>query len=154
MYFKKDVNGSRVLVKVLLSFSLLALSACGQESSTPDGPIDSTVSEQTSNSSIDSTASEQAANGSINSITSEPTEFVLPDEFERIPERADPVEFVETDADNEQALVDAVTDAGESGDSQVTASTETEAETEAETCLLYTSPSPRDKRQSRMPSSA
>ena len=25
---------------------------------------------------------------------------------------------------------------------------------EAETCLLYTSPSPRDKRQSRMPSSA
>ena len=101
MYFKKDVNGSRVLVKVFLSFSLLALSACGQESSTPDGPIDSTVSEQTSNSSIDSTASEQAANGSINSITSEPTEFVLPDEFERIPERADPVEFVETDADDE-----------------------------------------------------
>ena len=26
--------------------------------------------------------------------------------------------------------------------------------TEAESCLLYTSPSPRDKRQSRMPSSA
>ena len=26
--------------------------------------------------------------------------------------------------------------------------------TEAKTCLLYTSPSPRDKRQSRMPSSA
>ena len=25
---------------------------------------------------------------------------------------------------------------------------------QAETCLLYTSPSPRDKRQSRMPSSA
>ena len=28
------------------------------------------------------------------------------------------------------------------------------AETYDETCLLYTSPSPRDKRQSRMPSSA
>ena len=27
-------------------------------------------------------------------------------------------------------------------------------ETRAQTCLLYTSPSPRDKRQSRMPSSA
>ena len=27
-------------------------------------------------------------------------------------------------------------------------------DTEAQTCLLYTSPSPRDKRQSRMPSSA
>ena len=26
--------------------------------------------------------------------------------------------------------------------------------TQADTCLLYTSPSPRDKRQSRMPSSA
>ena len=29
-----------------------------------------------------------------------------------------------------------------------------EAATEAKVCLLYTSPSPRDKRQSRMPSSA
>ena len=29
-----------------------------------------------------------------------------------------------------------------------------EAQTYKETCLLYTSPSPRDKRQSRMPSSA
>ena len=28
------------------------------------------------------------------------------------------------------------------------------ADDESETCLLYTSPSPRDKRQSRMPSSA
>ena len=28
------------------------------------------------------------------------------------------------------------------------------SEQEAESCLLYTSPSPRDKRQSRMPSSA
>ena len=29
-----------------------------------------------------------------------------------------------------------------------------EKDREVETCLLYTSPSPRDKRQSRMPSSA
>jgi len=102
MYIRKDGNGSRILVKVYVLIPLLlALSACGQESSTPDGPIDSTVSEQTSNSSIDSIAAEQAANSSINSTTSEPTVFVLPDEFERIPERADPVEFVETDADDE-----------------------------------------------------
>ena len=34
------------------------------------------------------------------------------------------------------------------------AAPETDAAPETETCLLYTSPSPRDKRQSRMPSSA
>ena len=35
-----------------------------------------------------------------------------------------------------------------------TSSKEKEAMGESEICLLYTSPSPRDKRQSRMPSSA
>ena len=32
--------------------------------------------------------------------------------------------------------------------------TATDLESEVQTCLIYTSPSPRDKRQSRMPSSA
>ena len=37
---------------------------------------------------------------------------------------------------------------------EVSQSQETELEPEPTPCLLYTSPSPRDKRQSRMPSSA
>ena len=54
-----------------------------------------------------------------------------------------PVDHSNTNADNEALFLDF----------GVTA-TDSDGDTGTGTCLLYTSPSPRDKRQSRMPSSA
>ena len=43
---------------------------------------------------------------------------------------------------------------GQALDNEDTAESDSDSSDEEEVCLLYTSPSPRDKRQSRMPSSA
>ena len=73
------------------------------------------------------------------------------------PETAEAVEISELDVDDELVATEDEVATGDS-DADIDTVEEVEADTAGDDqdidCLLYTSPSPRDKRQSRMPSSA